>query len=95
MATIYTIPRKMSGTGTIHDIASDVVDRDIRFASGCKYAVVRAAYYGGKGYTTHKSGEAAIAAARRLGGDSYQIIDANGNRYAIQSGYLEDYLYRV
>ena len=35
----YTIPQKMSGTGTIHDIASQHYDREIRFRKGCEYAI--------------------------------------------------------
>ena len=80
MAT-YTIPRKMSGTGSIHDIASDQIDRNIVFAPGCKYAVVLAAYYGGKGYTTHKTAALAAAASRRSAGYSHVIIDATGRKY--------------
>lgn len=79
--TTYTIPQKMSGTGSIHDIASDLFDRDIVFAPGCKYAVVNAAYYGGNGYTTHKSDEETIAASRRNSEYSHRIIDADGNEY--------------
>ena len=77
----YTIPKKMSGTGTIHDIASDQYDRDIIFGPGCKFAVVLAAYYGGRGYTTHRTAAAAIAADRRLKGYSRAIIDDSGNYY--------------
>ena len=93
----YTIRRKMSGTGNYHDIASDLCDRHIHFGPGCKYAVVLAAYYGGKGYTSHKTESAAIRAAHRLGDYSYQIIDTEGNVYAIQPepDYHEDSLYRI
>lgn len=76
--TTYTIPQKMSNTGSIHDLASDMFDRDIVFAPGCKYAVVCAAYYGGKGYTTHRTLAAAIAASRRISDYSHQIIDEYG-----------------
>lgn len=92
--TVYTIRRKMSGTGNIHDIASDLDDRDIRFAAGCKYAVVLSAYYGGKGYTTHKTEEAAAAQARRLGDYSYQIIDTEGSRYSVYRDYWSARLVR-
>lgn len=84
----YTIEQKMSGTGSIHDIASDLYDRDIRFAGGCTYAVVCASYYGGKGYTTHRSGAAAIVASRRLGEYSRQIIDQGGRTYSIDGDRL-------
>lgn len=81
MAATYTIPEKMSNTGSIHDLASDTHDREIKFRKDCKYAVVCAAYYGGKGYTTHKTDAAACKASLALGDYSHQIIDANGNRY--------------
>lgn len=83
--TTHTIPQKMSGTGTgtIHDIASDLWDRDIEFARGCKYAVVLAAYYGGQGYTTHKTEAATIAASRAARGYSHVIIDDAGNQLDI------------
>ena len=80
MAT-YIIPQKMSGTGSIHDIASEHFDREIVFAPGCLYAVVLASYYGGKGYTTHKTASATIASAKANREYSHQIIDANGNSY--------------
>ena len=79
--TTYTIQQKMSGTGSIHDIASDQYDREIRFGPDCQYAVVLASYYGGKGYTTHSSADAAIAASRRVRDYSHEIIDINGNNY--------------
>jgi len=81
--TTYTIPQKMSGTGSIHDIASEHFDRDIVFAPGCNYAVVLASYYGGKGYTTHRTAEAAAKAARRLSDWSYRIIDQTGRGYLL------------
>lgn len=85
--TTYTIPQKMSNSGSIHDTASDNFDRDIVFAAGCKYAVVRASYYGGKGYTTHKTEEAAIAASRKQGDYSHAIIDTEGREYIVDNNY--------
>lgn len=81
MTTTFTIPQKMSNSGSIHDIASDMFDRDIVFAPGCKFAVVLASYYGVNGYTTHKTAEAAISASRRNSEYSHRIIDADGNEY--------------
>jgi len=78
----YTIEQKMSGTGSIHDIASDNFDRDINFPKGSKYAVVLAAYYGGKGYTTHKTETAAIEQSNRVWNYSHSVIDTLGNEYA-------------
>ncbi|SRR6266702_1128500 len=77
----FIIPQKMSNSGSIHDIASDCFDRDIVFAPGCKYAVVCASYYGGKGYTTHRTESAACKASRALGDYSHVIIDVNGVEY--------------
>lgn len=91
----YTIDQIMSGTGTIHDIASDQFDRVIRFPAGHKFAVVLAAYYGGKGYTTHKTEQAAIRRANKVSDYSYTIIDADGNEYAMQQDYYESRLVRV
>ena len=81
MQQTYTIPAKQSGTGSIHDIASEHGDRIIRFAPGTVYAVVLASYYRGKGYTTHKTVAATLAAAYRNRDYSHQIIDSAGNRY--------------
>jgi len=79
----YTIKQKMSNSGSIYDLASDMYDREINFPSGSVYAVVTASYYGGKGYTTHRSGSAAIKASRALGDYSHKIIDADGNIYDV------------
>jgi len=79
MKHTYTIPQKMSNSGTIHDIASDQFDREIVFAAGCEYAVVFASYYyGRKGYSTHKTQESAIAASQRNKSYSHKIIDRAG-----------------
>ena len=85
---VYTIPQKMSNTGTIHDIASDQFDREIVFGAGCKYAVVLAAYYGGKGYTTHRTEAAAVAASRAAKEYSHEIIDTQGRRYIVNGNDL-------
>lgn len=85
--TIYTIPQKQSGTGNIHDIASDMYDREIRFPKSCIFAVVLSSYYGGKGYTTHKSVEATVAASKREE-SSHSIIDARGNEYYVNGNEL-------
>lgn len=79
----FVIKKKMSNTGSIHDLASDLYDRAI--VGRGKFAVVLAAYYGGRGYTTHATEEAAIKAAKKLSKQkySYQIIDAEGNAYDI------------
>jgi hypothetical protein len=81
--TTFTIPKKMYGTGSPHDIASDMFDRLIVFAPGCKYAIVLASYYGGKGYTTHKTEESAISASRRNRKYCHRIIDSDGFVYGV------------
>lgn len=94
MSATYTIPAKSSNSGSIHDIASQHGDREIRFAPGCKFAVVRASYYGGKGYTTHKTAEAAAKASKAQGDYSHEIIDSDGAEYVVQPGYWADTLIR-
>lgn len=91
----YIIPAKTSNSGSIHDIASEHGDRVIRFAPGCKYAVVLASYYGGKGYTTHKTAEAAIAKSKALGDYSGRIIDGGGAEYQVEYGYHADSLVKA
>jgi len=85
---IHTIPQKESNTGSIHDIASQHFDRDIKFPGGCLYAVVCASYYGGRGYTAHKTVAATIKASNAAGDYSHSIIDAHGAFYAIECDYL-------
>ena len=79
---VYTIPQKESCSGSIHDIASAHYDREIRFRKGTRFAVVNASYYGGKGYTTHKTVLAAIAESERRS-ESHEIIDIEGNRLCV------------
>ena len=81
MGTTHTIPQKMSGTGSIHDIASEHQDRVITFARDCQFAVVDADYYGGKGYTTHKTEAATVKAAIARGDYIFEIIDVVGKTY--------------
>ncbi len=80
-----TITRKMSGAGSIYDLASDQFDRTIKFAPQCVYAIVLPAYYGGKGYTTHKTEQTTIKAAHKLQrqGYAYNILDLDGNSYDV------------
>lgn len=79
------IPRKMSGTGSIHDIASEHYSREIKFPKGSKFAVVLASYYGGKGYTTHATEDATIQASKRQSGYSGQIIGVDGWIYYVDT----------
>ena len=82
------IPQKMSNTGSIHDIASEHWDREIKFRGTAKYAVVLASYYGGKGHTTHATEAATIAAYNATRGYSREIVDADGHKYWANGGQL-------
>ena len=78
---IYTIEQKMSGTGSMLDLASNVTDRDIRFKQGTLFATVLPAHYGWAAYTTHKTLAAANAKAEKLGLGGYSgitVIDHSG-----------------
>jgi hypothetical protein len=86
---IYTIRKKMSNTGTIRDVESDLYDRDIEFRKGTIYAVVLAAYYGGRdAYTTHRTPEAAIRQSRSMAAYSHKIIDHEGRVYGANGNEL-------
>ena len=85
---IYTIKQKMSGTGNIHDVASEHYDREIKFRAGTKYAVVLASYYGDH-YTTHKTARTAARMSNSLN-HSHKIIDADGNHYVAYDDSLMD-----
>ena len=83
MAT-YTILAKMSGTGTIHDIASQHCDREIDFGEDGEYAIVLASYYGDAGiYYIAKDADEAVQISAREREYSHVIIDAEGNHYDI------------
>lgn len=85
----YIIAQKMDGTGSIHDLASDQYDRVIKFRAGCYYAVVLASYYGGRGYTTHKTLAAAMRASGKLKDYSRVIINDMGQTCAVgRCGYM-------
>lgn len=88
------IPQKVGGTGSIHDIASDQYDREVKIPKGSQFAVVLAAYYGGKGYTTHKTESATIQADRRQREFSRQILGADGWTYRVEPGCPADTLTR-
>lgn len=57
--------------------------REVKFRSGCVFAVVLAAHYRGKGYSTHKTEIAAIRASYRNRSRVHEIIDQEGNVYGI------------
>jgi len=78
-----TLIIKQNCNGSIHDISNQHCDREIDFPSGSKYAVVLAAYYGGKGYTTHKTEAAAIKASNDNANYSHSIIDRSGSLFVV------------
>lgn len=84
---VYTILKKQSNTGSIHDLASQHHDREIKFPKGKLYAVVWAAYYneysGKNVYTTHETEKSAAKTSHKLAEEntSHEIIDPEGNRY--------------
>ena len=85
----YTIPRKMSNTGSIHDLASEHYDRVIMFPRGCKYAVVLSGFYGSN-YTVHRTEAAAIKESRRVRAHSHKIIDTSGKVLTVHGDQLID-----
>lgn len=84
----YTIKQKMSGSGSIHDLASQHYDREIKFRKGTKYAVVLSSYYGDH-YTTHTDEYNAIRQANKTC-ESHHIIDTDGNVYFVNGDRLEE-----
>lgn len=76
-----TIPAKTSGTGTIHDTASEHFDRAIKFKKGAEYAIVLAAYYGSNIYYIARDEEEAIEISYRESEYSHVIIDSDGDHY--------------
>lgn len=78
----YIIPAKQSNSGSIHDIA-DTCEREIKFPANHHHAVVLSSYYGGKGYTVHRTERAAIDKSKHLKDWSHQIIDTNGQVYIV------------
>lgn len=82
------IPQKMSGTGTIHDLANQHFDRQIVFGDNDQYAIVLAAYYGnGDLYYTAASKEDALRIHEAKREFSHGIIDRNGNAISLDALY--------
>jgi hypothetical protein len=78
---IITIEQKQSNSGSIHDLASDTRDRDIKIPATAGYVIILAAYYGGKGYSTHATAESAARKVKSLKKDntSFEVFDADGS----------------
>lgn len=79
---VVTIKFCDDGSTSLHDLAARY-DREIVFAKDCTVAVVLAAFYGGKGYTTHKTIESAIKASNAVSDYSHSIIDKNGETFIV------------
>lgn len=79
--TKVIIPQKMSGTGTIHDLASDLYDREIRFRKNTPYAVVLPSYYNcsPRLAKTEKGAIRLLKLERERGYESVAVIDSQGN----------------
>lgn len=78
-ANCITIAQKMSGTGTIHDLASEFYDITIRMGTKYHYAVGAPSYYGTK-WTRHETIEAAMRRYASLDGyDGVSIINRDGD----------------
>lgn len=75
------IESKQSNTGSIHDLASDTMDRVIKIPASAGYIIILAAYYGGKGYSTHSTAEAAGKKVKNLikNNYSFRVFDAEGS----------------
>lgn len=74
------IKQKMSGTGSIYDLASEMRDRVINMGNAFEYAVVGPSYYNA-GSTRHKSAEAALKKLKSWSNDGYNgffAVDLDG-----------------
>lgn len=88
MNNITIIEQKMSGTGTIHDLASQHSDRQIDFGENGQYAIVLAAYYGnGDLYYVANSKDEALALHEQHKEWSHGILNRNGDMVTVESLY--------
>jgi len=86
--TTITIPQKQPNSGSIHDLASDMRDREIHIPDSASHVVILSSYYGGKGYTTHTSTESAAKKVRGLKKDntSFEVFEADGTHIEWDGG---------
>jgi len=82
----YTIKKKVSGTGSIYDIASEHYDRVIKFRKGEIFALIEPSYFS-DGYTAACSEQAIIKKYRKS--DYGIIINCDGNQYVVCNDGLE------
>ena len=73
-----TILQKMSNTGSIHDLASDMYDIDIDMGDKYLFVVVCPAYYNVKP-TRHSTFELALSQAKKMSKYGPSILDCRGN----------------
>lgn len=95
--TKITIKQKMSGTGTIYDLASEHYDIEINMGESFQYAVCLPSYYNANA-TRHKTEDAALRAYKRLANAGYNgvtILDRNGNEMDIKVDYWGDKIVRA
>lgn len=81
-----TLTINKSESGSIYDIADQNCDRDIMFPENAKYAVILPSYYGGRGYTTHRTRDAAISQYQKLINGEYKgivFMDSDGHEYEL------------
>lgn len=89
--TTLTIPKKMSGTGTIHDMASDNFDRHIEFDQDEHFAVLTPAFFG-TSYSCYNGGiDFEEMKIEYNSHESNRIIDRHGNMYVLEDGVLIRY----
>jgi len=84
---VITIPAKMSGAGSIYDLASEHRDIKIGMGKSYQYAVILPSYFNAVP-TRHRSAESALAEYRKLkhrGYDTQVILDRDGNQVDAQS----------
>jgi hypothetical protein len=83
------ITRKMSGTGSAHDLASDQYDRCVLLHKRTQYVVVLPAYFNATP-TRHNTFGGALGAVKKLVRQGYAptVIDRNGNTYSHAYGDL-------
>lgn len=77
---IIIIEAKPSNSGSIHDLASDMRDRNIKIPAAAEFIIILSSYYGGRGFTTHASYDSAVKKAKQLRNDnfSFQIFTSDG-----------------
>jgi len=85
----YTIPRKSSGTGSIHDLASEHYDRDIEGPGD--YAVIYPDYYRG-GYMTYATAREAAQKALDLDQEGYGVAIYDNKRGILYCS-IEEWLF--